>query len=112
MAGGLFCSQNISSEQYEQRLEKGEHDREEREKSLEKSFLVDAVSYELEGGRTLKAVLRDESGRERVSKLDLNKCIDLDLHDLKYRESKCTQRTKLIYCPEKTYKDRYIALDV
>lgn len=90
MAGGLFYSQKISSERYQQSLEKVELDREEREKSLEKSFLVDAISYELEGGRTLKAVLRDETGRERVSKLDLNKCIDLDLNDLRYSKSKCT----------------------
>jgi hypothetical protein len=109
MAGGLFCSQSISSEQYEQLLEK---DQEEREKAPEKSFIVDAISYELEGGRTLKAVLRDETGGERVSRLDLNKCIDLDLDDLRYQKSKCTRRTKSIYWPEKTYKDSYITLDV
>jgi hypothetical protein len=108
MAGGLFCSQSISSEQFEQFLEKGE----EREKSPEKSFIVDAISYELEGGRTLKAVLRDETGGERVSRLDLNKCIDLDLSDLRYQKSKCTRRAKSIYWPEKTYKDSYNTLDV
>ncbi|KAJ5990345.1 hypothetical protein N7522_009680 [Penicillium canescens] len=82
MAGGLFCHQRISSEEHEQFL--AEHDQKEREKSPEKSFIVDAISYELEGGRTLKAVLRDETGGERVSRLDLNKCIALDGSDLRY----------------------------
>ena len=48
------------------------------EEKAPKSFLVYAKSYELEGHSVLKAVLQDDNGEERVSRLDLNNHMRVD----------------------------------
>ncbi|PYI34518.1 hypothetical protein BP00DRAFT_55081 [Aspergillus indologenus CBS 114.80] len=50
----------------------------------ERSFVADARSYDLANGRILNAVLIDENGRSYVSELDLGKCFEVDLEELRY----------------------------
>lgn len=56
----------------------------ENEDQWEKSFLVYAKSYWLEGYSILKAVLQDDNGEEQVSQLDLNNYIGVDADENKY----------------------------
>lgn len=67
------------------------HEKKKRERlddeTAEKSFLLYAKSYELEGHAVLKAVLQDDNGEERVSRLDLNNHIGAEIGGNQNRKS-------------------------
>ncbi|OJJ99133.1 hypothetical protein ASPACDRAFT_120269, partial [Aspergillus aculeatus ATCC 16872] len=76
---------NLFSTTWEDYVEQQERWEEERSTGdNDRSFIADARDYNLANGRILNAEFIDENGRSYVSELDLGKCFEVDLEELKY----------------------------